>query len=403
MMVDLQRGDSSVRPLPSVVRVVTVTLVPLLLSMILIRSCGQAGWGPGAPHPYCYTDIKPLYEKRGFARHAIPYLEAENEYPVLTGFFAYAASIPVRSPSGFFAMNVILLGACAIGVSLALRQTVGRRFAYFALAPSLVLYAFLNWDLLAVLLATVGTYAFLRKRDGCSGVLLGLGAAAKLYPGLLVLPFVADRVRDGDRRGGLQLLGMATLTWIAVNAPVAFASFRGWSVFYRVSAERPPTWGTLWSVGCRALWGTEWCPHRGWINVIWPLTFGLVMAVIWWRTSRRAPGFPRWTLGLPLLAALLLTSKVYSPQFSLWLVPWFALVLPLTPTFIFFEAADFLVFVTEFSAQGARFGLDPFPRWSLDVAVVVRALALGAILAQFVRRPPNGSTSNPLFRITTAA
>ena len=138
------------------------------------------------------------------------------------------------------------------------------------------------------------------------------------------------------------------------------------------------------------LWRTTWCPGVAVINVLWPLAFGALAGATWWFARRRAPDLPRWTLGLPLLAALLLTSKVYSPQYSLWLLPWFALVLPDLKLFLTFEAADVLVFLTEFSAQGARFGLDPFPRWSLDVAVVLRALVLAAILIRFAYRPPHG-------------
>jgi uncharacterized membrane protein len=38
-----------------------------------------------------------------------------------------------------------------------------------------------------------------------SGVLLGLGAAAKLYPALLVVPFVAGRMRGREPDRGIHL------------------------------------------------------------------------------------------------------------------------------------------------------------------------------------------------------
>ena len=62
----------------------------------------------------------------------------------------------------------------------------------------------------------------------------------------------------------------------------------------------------------------------------------------------REPGFARWTLGFPLIACFLLSNKVYSPQYSLWLLPWFALALPSWPAFAAFEVADVAVFVTRF-------------------------------------------------------
>ena len=60
---------------------------------------------------------------------------------------------------------------------------------YFSLAP-LLIYAFMNWDLLAVALATVATLAFFRERTAERH--LGLGAAAKAYPALLIVPFALD-------------------------------------------------------------------------------------------------------------------------------------------------------------------------------------------------------------------
>ena len=48
---------------------------------------------------------------------------------------------------------------------------------------------------------------------------------------------------------------------------------------------------------------------------------------------------------------------MYSPQFSLWLLPWFALALPNLRLFIAFEAIDVVVFLTEFGWLGASNGV----------------------------------------------
>ena len=63
-------------------------------------------------------------------------------------------------------------------------------------------------------------------------------------------------------------------------------------------------------------------------------------ALVWALRAHRFPGFPRWTLGFPLIAIFLLSNKVYSPQYGLWLVPWFALALPGLGRFLAFEIAD---------------------------------------------------------------
>jgi hypothetical protein len=85
----------------------------------------------------------------------------------------------------------------------------------------------------------------------------------------------------------------------------------------------------------------------------------------------------------------LLTSKVYSPQFSLWLLPWFALALPglgripALGLFAAFEVADVAVFVTRFT----WFGIGGPDQWVFETAVVLRSLVLVACVLAWVRGP----------------
>ena len=69
-----------------------------------------------------------------------------------------------------------------------------------------------------------------------------------------------------------------------------------------------------------------------------------------WRVKeRRDPDVPAWTFGFVLVAMFLLTNKVWSPQYALWLLPWFALVAPSFKPYLAFQAAEVLVFVARFS------------------------------------------------------
>jgi uncharacterized membrane protein len=366
-------------------RVALATVLTVALSLLLRASCSPHWWGPGARHPYCYSDLAALYGRPTFERDALPYVEAASEYPVLTALLGYGAALASSSVLGFFLVNSAVLALLAIATSLFLERMVGARAGLFALAPTLVLYALLNWDLMAVALATSGIWAFLTRRDRLAGALLGLGAAAKLYPALLAVPLVVDLVAQGRRRRAAGVAGSAAAAWLFVNLPFAIAAPDGWSLFLRFSASRPPTEGTLWSVGCRTLFHATRCLEVDAVNGISLVAFAALFGVYWWKVRRSASDLPTWTLGLPMLVALLLTSKVYSPQYSLWLLPWFALVLPDLRVFLAFESADALVFLTEFSASGAWFGREPLPRWALDLAVLFRAVVLVWVLAAFFR------------------
>ena len=362
--------------------VLGATVVTLGLGFALKAPC----LGPWDGRQYtrlCYSDIVPLFFTEGLDRELVPYLEAPNEYPVLTGLTQAFAGIPADSPSSFFVWNAVLLTAFALVTAAVLHRLAGLRALYFAAAPTLLIYGFVNWDLLAVTLATLGTWAFLRSRDGPAGVALGLGAAAKLYPGFLLAPFALDRLRARRWSGAALLAGAGALTWAAVNLPFALAAPGRWSLFFTFNAERPVDWDSLWHVTQR---------HLGWpasipvANALSAIAFVALAALLWWAAERARPGFPAWTFGFPLLVAFLLTAKVYSPQFSLWLLPWFALTLPSLPLFAAFSAAEVAVFVTRFLFFAEMDGLPGgVPFWAFEAALLVRAAVLVAALALWVR------------------
>jgi len=282
-----------------------------------------------------------------------------------------------------------LMWIAAFWIAMCLIVMVGRRVLYFALAPTLALAATNNWDLLAVALTMGATLAYVRRRDVWSGVLLGLGAAAKLYPALLVVPFVAGRFRGKEPDRGIQLAWAAAGTWVALNLPFALWGTTGWLEFFQNSTSRPASWNSLWNAACKLATG-EGCANTSLINVASLVLFVAWVVVVWLVKARRDPGFPRWTLGFPILVMFLLSNKVYSPQFSLWLLPWFALALPRLRLFIAFEAADVVVFLSEFgwlgAANGLQGGLTAIPTWVFELAILGRAAILVLCVIEWIRR-----------------
>src|SRR4029453_2342140 len=266
---------------------------------------------------------------------------------------------------------------------------VGDRVLYFVLAPTLALYATMNWDLLAVALAVAGTLAYLRRMDGWSGVLLGLGAAGKVFPMLLVVPFVAGRFRGKESDSGFRLAWTAVATWGAVNLPFALLAPSSWWEFFRYNTARFADWDSLWYAACERATG-QTCTNTRLVNLASLGLFVAWVAVVGVVKARRDPGFPRWTLGFPILVLFLLTNKVYSPQFSLWLLPWFALALPNLRLFIAFEAIDVVVFLTEFGWLGASSGLEgglaDIPTWVFELAILGRAAILVLCVIEWIRR-----------------
>jgi uncharacterized membrane protein len=368
--------------------VLGATLLTLGAGYLLKLPCLTSDWRDGRQYNrLCYSDPAALYgstdRARGLDRGLVPYLEGENEYPVLSGLAMWVAAVPSDHFPAFATWTALLLTGCALATAWALHRMAGRRALLFALAPTLLLYAFINWDLLAVAPATVATLAFLRGRDGGSGALLGVGTAAKLYPALLVVPFARHRLREGRTGGAVRLTAAAAGAWLAINLPFALLAPERWSLFFRFNSARPADFDSVWFL-LQELFGFTWPIPL--LNALSAAAFVIGAAVVW--RVGRVRGHPPWTLGFPLLVVFLLTSKVYSPQYGLWLLPWFVLVLPRPGPYLAFQAADAFVFVTRFRYFARLTGVGPgLPIEAFEAMIVLRMAVLVACLVVWARRP----------------
>jgi uncharacterized membrane protein len=404
----------------TLITVLAATLVTLSLGYLLKSPCTAGNWSDGRQYKVlCYSDVVPLFGSEQLHGNRLPYLDACarsagrcDEYPVLTMYLMRTAAW-LAQPFGstyqrFFEANALLLAALALVVAWALYRAVGDRALYFSLAPTLLIYAFMNWDLLAVALATVATLAFFRERDGWSGALLGLGAAAKAYPALLIVPFALDRWRQGRRRDAGLLVGAAAAAWLVVNLPFAAFASHAWGTFFQFNAQRGADWDSLWFVVCDRVGanGGSCSWEAGTINLASLVIFLVLVIVVWELRRHRLRETPAWTLGFPVIALFLLTDKVYSPQYGLWLLPWFALALPSLRLFVAFEVADVAVFVTRFtwfghlaaqSGDPAFAGYSGLPISAFEIAILIRAVILGVcIVAWILRDPPPLSIVEPM-------
>ncbi|HSL10696.1 MAG TPA: glycosyltransferase 87 family protein [Actinomycetota bacterium] len=355
----------------------------MAIGTALKSPCARGDWSDLRQYRLlCYSDIVPLLGTEQLRGGRLPFLdpceeiEGQNcdEYPVVTMYAMRAAAWIAGEEYGpFFYANAVILTAAAAAVATGVWLLAGRRALWFALAPTLLVYGTVNWDLIAVAFATIALVAFAARRDGWAGVLLGLGAAAKLYPALLVVPLLAQRLQDREPDRGIRLAWAAAASWVAVNLPFMIAAPGSWWEFFRFNGARPADWDSGWFIACRTVGVT--C-DTGTINAVSAVLFLATFAALWVWKLTRSPSFPRWTLILPLLVCFLLTNKVYSPQYGLWLLPVFALVLPDLKPFVAFAVADVAVFVTRFWFFEELSGGSGTPQWLFEVAVVSRAVVL---------------------------
>jgi uncharacterized membrane protein len=214
-----------------------------------------------------------------------------------------------------------------------------------AAAPALAVSATVNWDLLAVALSTVALLAWSRRARVWAGVLLGLAIATKFYPLLFFGPLLLLALRRKATIG--VTVGVAALTWAAVNLPVYLAAPEGWLRFFRFSTERPVGWGTLWYIGAYLPIGdsaglrpfTEPVVSRE-LNLVSLAAFlaccvGIAALAF---LARRPPRLA--ALLFLVVAAFLVTNKVWSQQFVLWLIPLAVLARPKWGAFLIWQACE---------------------------------------------------------------
>lgn len=317
--------------------------------------CVMNGWG--SPQRYmflCYSDIPMLFQARGIADGAFPYTldpgpgQEVLEYPVLTGYLMYAAGWVTRLLDGdalaFFAVNVMALSGMFAWAIESTCRTVARRpwdGLLMALAPVVALAGFINWDLLAVALAAAALRAWSQRQPELAGIWLGLAVSAKFYPILLVGPIALLCARRRTWRALGRVMACAGGAWLAVNLPVMLADFDGWARFYVFSRERGMDFGSPWYA--LSLMGVP--VGSAPINLLASGAFALACAGIA-GLALLAPRPPRLaSLAFLTVGAFVLTNKVYSPQYVLWVLPLAVLARPRWRDLLIWQAGEAAYFV----------------------------------------------------------
>ncbi|WP_407919901.1 glycosyltransferase family 87 protein [Haloechinothrix halophila] len=329
------------------------------------------------------------------------------EYPVLTGLFQWSMATATRAwedgvragilPGGisvaiYFNLTALFLAFAWLVTVWSVARTGRRRpwdAALVALSPLAIAHAFTNFDTLATAFAAGAILAWSRRRWGVAGVLIGIGAAFKLYPLFLLGPLFVLCLRAGKLRAWTGSALAAIGTVVAINLPLALRYPDGWYEFIRLNSERGMDPDSLYNV-VRVFTGWDGfdgplAPGQA------PATLNTVAAVLFLLccvaiavVALSAPVRPRLAqLAFLVVAAFLLTNKVWSPQFSLWLVPLAVLAIGHWRLLLGWMTIDALVWVPRmfFYLGVDNKGLPA--EWFLG-AVVLRDLAVVGLCALIV-------------------
>ena len=357
--------------------------------------------------------------------HALP-----AEYPPLAILIFSLILLPPLA--NFQAVFMFWMGVLALVGYAAIVRFAGRRRAlayavYLALGTAGVLLT--HFDLVPALVTLAALWAAARGRFSLAYVLLAAGILLKLYP-LFLVPVVAlEHWRATSAKGayptgtgrpraslaspglwaalrGMALCGALTAAGFAIAFALAGAGVFS-PLLYQMS--RPLQ---LESLPATLLWlGTflGFPAHADYIfasyNYVGPLDGGLkllsslalVVGCCWiyWRQASGRLGLGRaW---LACLCVVVLTNKIFSPQYLIWVLPVVAVVEGLDLLWIavcLLTALDFPVLY-----RLHPFGIAPYG-WPFMLVVAVRNLLLLVVTARAILTSGRSPTmSQPVSRV----
>ena len=390
--------------------VLALACAVLALGWVQKSPCRDGAWVGLKQYKYfCYTDVLALYYAEHLSDGAVPYRDHAVEYPVVTGAFMGLIGLPVHAIGkslpdtnegrAFYDINAIALGAMGVAAAAAILAVRRRRpwdAAMFAVAPALFVSATVNWDLLCVGLTAMAMAAWAKRRPGVAGVLLGLGVGAKFYPLLIVGPLLILAIRTNRWRDIGITVGTALGTWIAVNAPIYILYKQSWETFFSFNQTRGIDWGTLWYIGAHfptggGQYGLSWFsqldtdPAHSRLNALYLALFALACVGIGLLAmmARRRPRLGQ--LVFLVVAMFLITGKVWSQQYVLWLIPLAVLARPRWGAFLAWQCAELIYFVSFYGELMGASGKQVFPEGIFVLASSLRLVTL-CVLVGFVVR-----------------
>ncbi len=346
----------------------------------------------------CSNDIQVLYFLRDMQHHPFPYVNGDLvdhqlvggalEYPVLTGLFAWVPALFVDNDGDYLQLTALLLVPFTFLTTWMLGRMARWRALLYALAPPLVWYSFHNWDLLVVCATVAAFYTWWQRRYAWSGAWLAVGASLKFWPVLLILPLLLDRLAAGDK-GGVRRAGAAFAGVLAaVQLPFLLASPQGWWAPYAFQKERAAdvTANSVWFWGFPQL-STDELNHL--IPVLLLVGTAIACGVGWWR-ARGDGAFPLVQVSGALLVLFMVTGKAHSPQYALWLLPFFVLVRLRWGWWVAYMTIDLCMYVGIFRwyhalAQGQDFVL---AKQALVIGVWGRVVMLVLLFVVLLRSQP---------------
>ena len=365
---------------------IALAICASLLSFAKFSHCENTGWAtPGQYIHACYSDLPALYGSRGLDKNAWPFTSDDNsvEYPVVTAMVMYATSFVANSPASYFNVNIFFLVLLFIAIVLLVRK-IRPEFAYLVpVAPAMIASLFINWDLWAIATMMLAIYWFDRKQYLHSSLVMGLSISTKFLPVFLLIPIAFILWRDAKVKELVKYVAVLAATWLVINLPFALTTPTGWWRFYKLNLERGADWGSFWLALQQLGFSLT---NLNYLSILLLLIALTTVALLLFEL-KYTPTLA--SVAFIVLASVMLASKVYSPQYVLWLTPLAAIALTNKKdlhAFWLWQATEVIYHVAIWqhiaSVTGAKLGQAAAPYAVLTLVRIGGTIYLMVVLAR---------------------
>lgn len=373
--------------------VAIVALIAALFSFVKFNHCRGTNWiSPDVYVHMCYSDISALYGAREINTDQWPYTSDTNavEYPVLTGVVMWATGLLIDDPNGYrsyFDLNALLIILLLFASVFVLWRIKPDYAALFPIAPAVFGSLLINWDIYAVLFALLSLYFYKDRKMDLSALFMGIAIATKFYPGVILFGIALIFWKQNAFKDLLRYLAITIGSWLAINLPVATNNFDGWWRFFKLNIERDNDLGSIWYAASLLDFSS------GNLNNLTMIAFLLALGaigVLYFSIAEHRSDFENLVLiAFLTVAAFVTISKVYSPQYILWLTPLAVLAMSKDEerkAFWIWQGTEalyhFAIWQYLASYTGAKFGI---PETFYALTIFIRVAGLAYFSARLIR------------------
>ena len=365
--------------------IIALALFASLLSFAKFSYCADTQWqSPGQYIHACYSDIPALYGERDL-KSSWPYSSTENavEYPVITGVIMWvtAQAIP-EGAINYFNYSALLLALLFIFIAW-ITFRIRPEFAYLLpVAPAVIASLYINWDVWAIATMMLAIYLFDKNKLALSAIALAISIATKFMPVVLLVPIALIFLRQERISQFFRYVAITFGTWAAINAPIFLTTPEGWKRFYVMNLDRGSDWGSIWYALSNI--GLD-LTHQNYLSVL-TLLIGFTLLALLILQFEKTPSLAH--VAIFAFVIMMAVSKVYSPQYVLWLTPLAVIALidrrDIAAFWVWMGCEviyHFAIWQHLAQVTGARFGLGVFAYSLITLLRIVASIYLVVRLA----------------------